>query len=290
MPYLNTHGLTQFYEQQGDGSPLVFIHGALADHRSWEPQMAEFASRHLCLRYDLRGHGLTGGSEIAHYSMQMFADDLRALLQALGVERPILCGLSMGGMIAQSYAARYPVSGLLLADTLAAIRLGWVDDLLRRLIFPRWLIVQAIRWLDMERMTRFGMWYSRRTSGRLFFGLGSQTREYAAACLRALPATEVVKVVNAIYGFELQPLERIECPAVVVHGEFEPGFVRRQVAFIAGRIPGARLALIPQAGHLSNLDNPSAFNAELQQLANQVDWPGALSQVGPKESNESLPG
>lgn len=124
MPFLNAHGIAQYYELRGEGAPIVFIHGALVDHRAWDPQASELEHSHRVLRYDLRGHGRTGPSTNALYTVDLFAEDLYVLIDALGLDHPLLCGLSLGGMIAQTYALRYPISGLVLADTLASVRLS----------------------------------------------------------------------------------------------------------------------------------------------------------------------
>lgn len=268
MPYINAHGIPQYYRSQGSGPPIVFVHGALVDHRSWDPQLEAFKETHHVLTYDLRGHGRTGPSDRADYSIALFAEDLRALLDALSIERPLLCGLSLGGMIAQAYAARFPVAGLVLADTLVGIRAGRRDDLIRYLLYPRWLMALATRWLNPDQFGRAALWMARLTQGSGW--LERERRAYVRACLRLMRAREVRKTLDAIYRFEPQPLERVERPALILNGEREAGIVRRHSEIILGRLSNARAEQIPRAGHLSNLDNPTEFNQRLGRFLAQA--------------------
>lgn len=277
MPFLNAHGLTQYYELLGDGPPIVFIHGALVDHRCWEPQCAALRRSHQVLCYDLRGHGRTGRSGRPNYSVELFADDLNALLGALGIERPLLCGLSLGGMIAQTYALKYPLAGLVLADTLAAAGLSRRDELLRRLLYPRWLMALTVRRLDTDHFARLAIGLTRLTHGSAWLGTRRATREYITSCIEQMQNREVIKTIEAIYRFRLQPLERIECPTLALVGEHEAGIINRHTEEIARRIGNVRLAQIPQAGHISNLDNPSAFNERVLEFLEQV----AGARAGP---------
>lgn len=270
MPYLNVHGLTQYYELGGEGRPLVFVHGALVDHRCWVHQAEHFAATRQVLLYDLRGHGRTGPSEQPRYSIELFAEDLRALLAGLDLERPVICGHSLGGMVAQAYAARYPVAGLVLADTLAAVTLGGRDTLLRLLAYPRWILLPAARMLPRRWLARMLTLGSRLIHGEAWLGEHQSTRGYVRSCLLQLDGSETVKTLDAVYRFRMQQLDQIRAPCLVLLGEREVGIVRRHSEQIAGRIDGAKLEVIDRAGHLSNLDNPEAFNARVQELVSRT--------------------
>lgn len=76
MPKIRINCLDHYYEQTDEGPSLVFVHGAFVDARIWEPQWKYFSSKYWLLRYDLRGHGRTGASDLYRYSMATFADDL----------------------------------------------------------------------------------------------------------------------------------------------------------------------------------------------------------------------
>ena len=114
------NGIETYYEIHGaEGAPwLTLSHSLACSVRMWDPQIAAFKSRYRILAYDTRGHGASTAPAGA-YTLDMLAEDLRALLRHLKIERTHFAGLSMGGMIGQTYALRYPGSfhGLVLADT-----------------------------------------------------------------------------------------------------------------------------------------------------------------------------
>ena len=168
MPHIGPRGVTHYYEQAGEGLPLVLIHGAFADARIWHPQWPYFSARYRVMRYDLRGSGRTGPSSLPHYTMATFADDLAALLDALAVESPSLCGLSMGGVIAQAFAVRYPArpKALILASAPVSASLTLSEKLLRYVLMPRWVSLPVIRKVGVKRFTRFALWLARALWGR----------------------------------------------------------------------------------------------------------------------------
>ena len=100
-----TNGIDTNYELHGkEGAPwLVLSHSLACSVRMWDPQTEALKDRYRILAYDTRGHGGSGAPKGA-YTLEMLADDLKALLDALGVRNPHYCGLSMGGMIGQTFA------------------------------------------------------------------------------------------------------------------------------------------------------------------------------------------
>ena len=138
MPSIHINNLDHYYEQTDHGPPLVCVHGAFADARIWGPQWKYFSTKYQPLRYDLRGHGRTGASDLARYSMATYADDLSVLLDAIGIRSAILCGLSWGGSIIQALAVRSPglPEALILAGTAVSINLTLLDKLLCYGLFP----------------------------------------------------------------------------------------------------------------------------------------------------------
>ena len=107
------------YDDAGAGVPLLFIHGWPHNRTLWAPQLSALPTRARCLAPDLRGFG--DSSVAAPYSIDQYADDLAALLGLLGVERAVVCGLSMGGYVALAMQRRHRslVRGLILASTRA---------------------------------------------------------------------------------------------------------------------------------------------------------------------------
>jgi 3-oxoadipate enol-lactonase len=262
MAMIPVNGLDHYYEQIGEGIPLVFIHGAFSDARMWDAQWQYFATNFHVLRYDLRGHGRTGASSIDRYTIETFADDLDKLLDQLDINSPILCGQSFGGSIAQAYAVLFPnkVRGLILASSMVSIDLSIMDKLLCRVIFPEWAMVAAITMMDVKKFTQFSLLLGRLTKGKHFLGRNEATAMYLKRCMHQMDSNEFLKYWHALYNFKLLPLERITCPALVLNGEYEPKSIFLHTQELLKRIQLSKSMIIPDAYHASNMDNPKAFN------------------------------
>ena len=262
MPKIFINDLNHYYEQAGEGASLVFIHGAFADANLWEPQWQYFSSQYRTLRYDLRGNGRTGSSNLAHYTISTYAEDLTALLEALEIKSPILCGLSMGGVIAQAYAVHNPglPRALILASTSVSASLTQNEKLLRNVLMPGWAVQLAIRALGVKRFTRFSLWLAGYLWGKDWLGTRKDIREYVERCMLQVQDDEFMNIWEAIYGFDLLPLGRITCPVLVLNGECESKSILRHTAEILRCVPCAEAKIIPIAGHAMNMENPEAFN------------------------------
>ena len=262
MPTLRVNDLDHYYEQHGEGPSLVFVHGAFVDSRMWDPQLKHFSAKYRVLRYDLRGHGRTGPSELKKYSMDAFAEDLSDLLDALEIKNPILCGLSLGGMIAQSFAVQNPgrLKALVLADTAVSVSLTLMDKLQRYVLFPKWAMVLTIRTMNARNFTRFSFWLARATRSEQWMGRDETTREYIELCMVQMNNAEYLKIYEAIYDFRLLPLEKIDCPTLVLNGEHESKSVFRHTEEILRLVPQTGAKVVSGAGHTSNMENPEAFN------------------------------
>lgn len=268
MPKIRLNELDTYYELSGEGPALVFVHGAFADARLWEPQWKHFSAQYRLLRYDLRGHGRTGVSDRAHYSINTFADDLTCLLGALGCHSPVVCGLSWGGSIAQAFAVRHPgrLKGLILAGSAVAIDLTLVDKLLCRVLFPWWAMRQTIRTLSVENFTRFSLRLARLTRGRHWLSRDADIQAYLEQCMLGMDSGEYLKIWEALYHFHTLPLERVACPTLVLNGEHEPKNAFRHRQEILHRVPHAEARLVPHASHAMNLEEPVVFNRFVEEF------------------------
>jgi len=119
MPERNVNGTTISYEEKGQGTPLVLLHGFPLDSRIWREQIAALSDRFRVIAPDLRGFGKSRSND--PFTMESLADDVHALLADIGALPAILGGLSMGGYVALAYAKKYPTDlrGLMLIDTKA---------------------------------------------------------------------------------------------------------------------------------------------------------------------------
>lgn len=107
MPKVKANGITMNYDQQGTGEPLILIPYLAADYACYAFQVADYAKHFTCISVDPRGAGETDKPE-GTYSTELFADDIAAFIQALGIERAHISGLSLGGAVGMWLAAKYP--------------------------------------------------------------------------------------------------------------------------------------------------------------------------------------
>ncbi|MFN0151082.1 MAG: alpha/beta fold hydrolase [bacterium] len=284
MPHLN-------YEESGDGTPLLLIHGFPLDRTMWRPQLDELSKVARVIAPDLRGFGAVAagdgggdggtGSRAARsdaaaadagaeedddesavvapfpetLTMDDYASDLAFLLARLDVERVVLCGLSMGGYVAMAFLARYPtaVRGLILANT----RAGADNEAAR-----------AARLAGIERARTEGV--GAIADGMMPKMLAEATRTKdpeLVASVRAMMARQTPDAVAAaLRGMIARPdrtewLASVRVPTLVITSEADTLIPPSESEAIARGIPGARLATLSRAAHLSNLENPTAFNA-----------------------------
>jgi pimeloyl-ACP methyl ester carboxylesterase len=267
MPTIQTNGVKTYYEREGDGPPVVFIHGAIMDHRMWATQIDTFVDEFTTVAYDVRGHGRTGGSDVPTYTVDLYVEDLNALLTALELEQPVLCGLSLGGCIAQAYAAKYPknVAGLVLADTFTQAPLGLTGWLL----FTNLRIFAALdRIIRYKSLNRFQM----RVGNLIKPGVAGQegTIQELIDTGSTITHAEFVKIVGSLVAFPRASnvaLSEIDVPTLILYGENEPSLMRDHAVLMSKLIPNTTAVTeIPDAGHASNIDNPVIFTETIREF------------------------
>jgi pimeloyl-ACP methyl ester carboxylesterase len=251
-----------YYERSGSGIPVIFIHGAFADMHMFDPQWEYFQDRYQVIRFDLHGHGKSVPSGLTKYRMDTFIDDLFVLMDVLEIPEAIICGQSWGGSISQGFASRYPerVKGLVLAGSMVSMSVSFVEKLQRYVLVPKWLMLFIIRSLSVEKFVNFSFWLSDIFIGKEFLSNDEQTTNYLKKCMLSIDSDEYLKIWEAIYDFDIFPLERITCPTLVLNGEYEPGKILRHTKELLKRIPDVRHRIIPEAKHGMNMENPRSFN------------------------------
>lgn len=264
MPRTDCNGISLYYELSGPAeAPVVTLsHSLSCDLTMWDPQTAALEDAgYRVLRYDTRGHGRTEAPP-GPYSLGLLAEDAAALLAALEVERTHFVGLSLGGMIAQTLALEHPalLYSLALCDTTAALP-------------PEALPIWDER---IETARTQGMAaHVEPTIGRWFTEPFIASRADAVDPIRALiAATRIdgyIGCVEAIKGLDLlERLPAVQAPTLVVVGADDPGTTPEAARAISERIPGATLVVIESASHLSNVEQPEAFNAALLEFLAKV--------------------
>jgi len=270
MPTVRTNDITTYYVDHGAGPPIVFVHGAILDHSQWAPQLDALADGYRCIAYDVRGHGRTGGSTPEAYTVELLADDLAAFLDALDLGQPIVCGLSTGGCIAQVFAARHPdrLSGLVLAGTFGPPYLTFGDRLQRQYVLPATIL--PVRLFGYERVERVLVWLNE-TLGESGASGDYEKVEALRETAPTMSTAAFAKTIRAIAGFHDTTVDydAISVPTLVLYGAHEPGFIRVHASRFAERLPTVEMREVPDAGHASNLDNPTFYADTLREFADR---------------------
>ena len=251
------NGIDTNYELHGkEGAPwLVLSHSLACSVRMWDPQIEALKGSYRILAYDTRGHGASEAPKGA-YTLEMLADDLKALLDALGVKNPHYCGLSMGGMIGQTFALRYPgvFRTLLLADTSSRIPPeAW----------PQWQ--QRIGIAEDKGMVPLVQPTLERWFTEPFRKSHPEPVEEIGNLIASTPVAGYVGCCHAIPKIDLTArLKEIKTPILVICGDKDPGTPPAMSEAIRDNAPGSKLVMIPDAAHLSNLEQPAAFTKAMQ--------------------------
>lgn len=256
MPYADVDGTRLHYLDVGRGEPaLVLLHAFPLHSGMWAPQLSCLSSRRRIVAPDAKGFGASDAPESpAAYTMLGYADELAGLLDALGLDRVVLGGLSMGGYVAFAFLRQYRhrVSGLILADTRAAADTPEV--------FER-------RANQQDQIAREG------TAGVIEVLLpGLLCRDTLAGRLelveqvRRLMANPAAGFIGGLEAMKHRPdataeLAAIDVPTLVVVGEHDAGAPPDVAQAMHAGIPGSQLVVLPHAGHLSNLEAADEFNA-----------------------------
>jgi 3-oxoadipate enol-lactonase len=256
------NGIALSYDDVGSGLPIVFLHGFPLDRSMWGPQLGALVRQGRCIAPDLRGFGTSTGAP--PYSMDQYADDVAALLEALGIEPAVVVGLSMGGYITFAFWRRHRgrVRGLVLADTRAGPDTSEGREKRRRLIE----VARARGAATVADMQLSSM-------------VGETTRERrpeVVETIRAMMAASPVDgIVGALEAMMARPdsaptLPTIDVPTLVVVGAEDTLTPATEARALHEAIRGSRLEVIEQAGHICNLERPAAFSHVVSEFVEGV--------------------
>jgi 3-oxoadipate enol-lactonase len=261
MPFLETRGIVQHCVVQGSqGKPvLVFANSLGSDLRIWDGVVAHLTEDFRIIRYDNRGHGLSD-APASPYSLDDFVLDLVGLLDALQIKEASVCGLSVGGVIAQGLALGYPdrVRALVLCDT--GMRIGSFDSWEER--------IRLVSESGLTRLVDFSMerWFTAafRDHRRI------DMQGYANMLLRT-PVDGYLGTCHALRDADLtRETPKINNPTLVLCGDQDlatPPDLGRE---LARAIPGARFSLIKEAAHLTCIEQPQAVARHLREFFREI--------------------
>lgn len=256
---VNNHILKYNEEGPFTAPVIIFIHGFPLNKSMWNPQMEAFKNEYRVIAYDIRGHGKSEPGEM-DFSMNLFAIDLIHLMDAFYIQKAILCGLSMGGYIALNAIENYPnrFSALVLCDTNCMADPASVID--NRL--------QTIRELQDEGPEK----YADESLQKLFAPDSFTKHVYEVESVRKMIVkTPVHSIINTLRALltrneSCSKLHEIKIPVLVMVGGQDTITPPSKAQLIHEKTPHSILEIIPDAGHLSNLENPTVFNEKLRKF------------------------
>ncbi|MEQ1775683.1 MAG: 3-oxoadipate enol-lactonase [Burkholderiales bacterium] len=249
---INTNGIEINYEISGnDNGPWVTLSHSLACNlHMWDDQMAALNQKYKVLRFDTRGHGLSSAPP-GDYTLEQMADDVKGLFDALGIQQTHWIGLSMGGMIGQTFALKYPgvFQSLVLADTTSRRPPNAEQMWGERVAIARAKGMAGV--LD----TTLARWFTepyRNTRKDVMARIGADILNtpvdgFSGACV-------AISKVNT-----LDRLKEIQCPVFIIVGEEDHGTPPEMARAIHENLPGSELLIIESAAHLSNVEQAEVF-------------------------------
>lgn len=240
MAYIERGGVKVYYESHGEGQPLLLSHGYSATSQMWQGQVNAFPGYRI-VTWDMRGHGQTDSpDDQSLYSEEHTVDDMAATLRELGITKAVIAGLSLGGYMSLAFNVKYPrmVRALMLFDTGPGYkspvgREGWNETAMKR------AEVFEAKGLDALGASAEVRASTHRSAAGLAKAARGMLAQFDARIIESLPAIVV--------------------PTLVLVGENDQPFLGA-TDYMAAKIPGALKAVIPNAGHASNIDQPAAFN------------------------------
>ena len=252
------------YDDVGTGQPVLFIHAFPLNRTMWAPQVSAFVERCRCVAPDLRGFG--DSTAAPPYTMTQYADDIAGLLDQLRIEQTVLGGCSMGGYVAFEFWRRHRdrVRALVLVDTKA----GADDDAGRARRRDMIAVAEEQGATAIANLQISGI-------------VGKTTRERQPdtydAVHRMIAQSRVEGIVGGLQAMMARPdstvtLATINVPTLIVVGEEDALTPPKEARAMHAAIAGSTLEIIADAGHLSSLERPAAFNHVLTEFLSALSY------------------
>lgn len=246
------NGITVSYDDIGSGPPILFLHAFPLDRSMWAPQLGALVRQGRCIAADHRGFG--GSTPAPPYSMDQYADDAAALLDALAAGPAVVVGLSMGGYVAFALWRRHraQVRALVLADTRAGVDSDEGREKRRRMI-------------DVARSRGAATVAEMQVTSMV----GATTRDRRPEIVEAIRSMMAAAPVDGIIGAQEAMLARadststlstIDVPTLVLVGAEDTLTPPTEAQAMHETIRGSRLEILDQSGHICNLEQPAAFS------------------------------
>ena len=259
---VSVSGRTIAYRCAGDGPPLVLLHGGWSDSREWRAQLDGLSDEFTVIAWDAPGCG--GSSDppdpfpLAHY-----ADAAAGFIRALGIERPHVLGLSFGAGLAIEVYGRHP--SLPRSLVLASAYAGWAGSL------PADVVTGRVRRALADADRPPGEWMASSLSGFFAGPVPQESIDEVVTIMGDVRPGGVRPMVKAFAEADLRDvLGRVSVPTLFLYGELD---VRAPLAVaedLHARVPHSELVVMPGVGHVSNIEAPVSFNAEVRRFLRSV--------------------
>ncbi len=265
-------GVKLYYEDTGEGTPILFIHEFAGDVRSWEPQVRYFSRRHRCITYNARGYPPSDRpDDLAMYSQANSHSDAKAVLDHLGIAKAHVVGFSMGGFTTLHFGLNYPEAAL----SLVVAGCGYGAEVDKREQFKQEVEATA-RFLDTEGVEAFADSYSvgparvqfEKKDPRGWRQFRDHLADHDGAGLAAT-LRGVQKERPSLWDLK-DEMMKLEVPTLIVTGDEDEPCLLPGV-FMKRTIPSSGLFVMPKTGHTINLEDPDIFNRALVDFYAQVD-------------------
>lgn len=273
MPTLSLEDGALWYDEHGSGPPMVCVHGGWQDAAAWDDQVERFADEYRVIRFDLRGHGRTGATDARRYSIDLFVDDLERLLAHLEVERPILAGISIGGMVVQSYLERHPegAQAAVIGGPVQSMPPVDVPPQVKPFVSPVPAISGMVNTVGTRTTFEWLLASIRATVGDTWLTVDPEVRSAALETIGGISPAEYTKVFRALYNYVPPDLSAAGTPTLVVAGDHEAPPVKVQGRRLARTLPRGSYGEIPDAGHLVNQDQPEGFDRAVAAFLDELE-------------------
>jgi pimeloyl-ACP methyl ester carboxylesterase len=272
MPFAECNGVKLFFEESGDGIPIVFVHEFADDYRSWVAQVRFFSRRYRCVTFNARGYPPSDVPEAQdQYSQIIAADDIATVMQGAGIDQAHIVGISMGGFAVLHFGLRHPEMAKSL--TVAAVGYGAAYDEREQYAADSEMLAaeyDKIGAAAMARMYADGAYRQQfKDKDPLGWAEFRDTLAEHSAKGSALTMRGVQKVRPSLYDLE-DGLRDMKIPTLIISGDeddwcLEPGL------YLKRTIPASGLWVVPKTGHTINLEEPAAFNAQLSEFFAMVE-------------------
>jgi pimeloyl-ACP methyl ester carboxylesterase len=254
-------GVRLHYEEVGTGTPIVFVHEFGGDHRSWEPQLRHFARRHRCVTFGARGYPPSDVPEsVAAYSQRRAVQDIVAIMDAAGIDRAHVVGLSMGGFAALHFGLDHADR----ARSIVVAGAGYGAEKQFERYF-RDVSAEVARQFETQGSATFAKTYSLGASRVQFQNKDPRGWQEFATQLgehSALGSANTMRGVQmlrpSIYDLE-DRLRNMPVPTLVMVGDEDDHCLQPGI-FLKKTIPACGLLVLPKTGHTINLEEPELFN------------------------------